>query len=188
MSLARNRPRNVHEYYPGMAPQQFWNIPMRENFMTLENCGEHLNEPFYSSWIAVDQERIDAFGAAIGDNDPHHMDPKWAAEHSPWGRTIAFGWLTTALTTSMLYEVFRYRMDGDPVSYGYPASLGFDRMRLIAPVLVDSRIRGKITLTNMQIESEYRTRFTFNKVVQIEGQDKPALVADYLLLWLKDAG
>ncbi|NIB38265.1 hypothetical protein HBA55_01640 [Pseudomaricurvus alkylphenolicus] len=159
---------------------------MTEHFMTLENCHQHVGETFYSSWTTITQERINAFGEAINDPDPHHINPQWASVHSPWGKTIAFGWLTTSLTTSMLYEVFRYQLDGDPVSYGYPASYGFNRMRLIAPVLVDSRIRGKITLKNIESKGDNKTLYTFEKVVEIEGQEKPALVAEYLIMWLKD--
>ena len=122
------------------------------------------------------------------DPDPHHIDPEWAAEHSPWGKTIAFGYLTASLTTPMLYDVFRYQMDGDPITYGYPASYGFNRMRLMAPVLVDSRIRGKLTLKDIGDRGEGKTVYTFDIEVQIEGQDKPAMVAEYLLMWLKDSG
>ena len=161
---------------------------MTTEYLTLDNCHQHVGQPFYSKWIEVTQERINAFGKAIDDPDPHHIDPEWAAEHSPWGKTIAFGYLTTSLTTPMLYDVFRYQMDGDPVTYGYPASYGFNRMRLIAPVLVDSRIRGKLTLKGIDEKGEGKTVYTFDIEVQIEGQDKPAMVAEYLLMWLKESG
>ena len=161
---------------------------MTTEYMTLDNCHEHVGRPFHSKWIEVTQERINAFGIAIDDPDPHHIDPEWAAEHSPWGKTIAFGYLTASLTTPMLYDVFRYQMDGDPITYGYPASYGFNRMRLMAPVLADSRIRGKFTLKDICDRGEGKTVYTFDIEVQIEGQDKPAMVAEYLLMWLKESG
>ena len=160
---------------------------MTEHFMTLENCRQHIGERFVSSWLQENQDRITAFGEAIDDPAPHHMDPAFAAEHSPWGKTIAFGWLTTSLTTPMVYEVFRYRMDGDPVTYGYPASYGLNRLRFIAPVLEGKRIRGLIELSDVDDKGPGRTVYTFQIEVEIEGESKPALVAEYLLMWLKDS-
>lgn len=155
-------------------------------FMTLENCREHLGETFVSKWFEVTQARINDFGAAIDDPDPHHIDPHWAAQHSPWGKTIAFGWLTTSLTTPMLYDVFRYDLaPKNPREYGYPASLGFNRMRLVSPVLVDSRIRGHIALSDIEERGGGKTVYFFDIEVEIENQKKPALVAEYLLMWLK---
>ena len=154
--------------------------------MTLENCRDYIGEVFHSSWIPVTQERINAFGAATDDPDPHHIDPAWAAAHGPWGKTIAFGWQTAALTTPMLYEVFRYDLDGDPVTYGYPAFYGLNRLRFIAPVRCDSRIRGRVVLSRIDDRGGDRTLYTFEVTVEIEGEERPALVGETLLMWLKD--
>ena len=152
------------------------------HYMTIENCRDHVGEVFHSSWMPITQERIDAFGAATDDPDPHHIDPEWAAAHGPWGKTIAFGWQTAALTTPMLYEVFRYALDGDPVSYGYPAFYGLNRLRFIAPVLCGARIRGRI-----EDKGPRRTLHTFEITVEIEGGERPALVGEVLMMWLEDS-
>lgn len=156
-------------------------------YLTLENCAEHIGEIFHSSWLKITQDRIRAFGETIGDPDPHHMDPEWAAAHSPWGRTISFGWLTASLTTPMLYEVFRFRLDGDPKSYGYPANYGIDRLRYVAPVPEGSRIRGAISLNRIEERGNGRTLHIFDVTVEIEGNDRPALVAELLMMWLKES-
>lgn len=159
---------------------------MTAEYMTLENCAEHLGETFCSSWMEITQDRITAFGETIEDPDPHHMDPEWAAAHSPWGRTISFGWMTGSLTTPMLYEVFRYRLDGDPRTYGYPANYGINRLRYIEPVPEGSRIRGRISLKRIEDRGNGRTLYTFDILVEIEGNDRPALVAEVLVMWLRD--
>jgi len=155
-------------------------------YMTLETAPDYIGVELISNWIEITQERINLFGQAIDDHDPHHIDPDFAKEHSPHGKTIAFGWLTTSLTTPMLYDVFRYRMDGDPVTYGYPLSYGFNRMRLLNPVPVDSRIRGRIVLSDITPKEPGKTLYTFDMVVEIENVEKPALAAQYLFMWLRD--
>lgn len=160
---------------------------MTAKYMTLENCAEHVGETFRSSWMEITQDRITAFGEAIEDPDPHHMNPDWAAIHSPWGRAISFGWMTASLTTPMLYEVFRYRLDGDPKIDGYPANYGMNRLRYIEPVPEGSRIRGLISLKRIEERPNRRTLYVFDITVEIEGNDRPALVAEFLLMWLKDA-
>ena len=159
---------------------------MATRYMTLENCAEHVGEVFRSSWMEITQDRIRAFGETIEDPDPHHMDPDWAAAHSPWGRTISFGWMTASLTTPMLYEVFRYKLDGDPKTDGYPANYGINRLRHVEPVPEGSRIRGLISLKRIDERAGGRTLYVFDITVEIDGNERPALVAEFLLMWLKD--
>ena len=71
---------------------------MSEQDFTPQSAHEVVGQTFVSDWLLVDQERINAFGAVTEDPDPHHIDPTFAAEHSPWGKTIAFGFLTMSLS------------------------------------------------------------------------------------------
>ncbi len=115
--------------------------------------------------------------------DPHHVDPEYAAEHSPWGRTISFGFLTMSLMTPMLYQIYRYPMDGG-IGDGYPASYGFEGVRLVAPVLSGSRIRGHFTVKDVRDRKPGQRQVTLGCRVEIEGEERPALVGDWLSIWL----
>lgn len=139
----------------------------------------HLGKPIgTSNWIEVPQRRITDFGLVTEDPDPVHIDPAWAATHSPFhGKTFAFGFLTVALLTRMLNDVVA--RPADEVS---TLNYGFDRLRLISPVLVGSRVRGHFVLASLSLRTPSQYRAVYNVSVEIEGQAKPALVADWLSL------
>lgn len=130
-----------------------------------------------SRWIAVDQRRITSFGLNTEDPDRMHIDPAWAAQHSPYGKTIAFGFLTVSLLTSMLNEVVE--RPADEVS---TLNYGFDRLRLLSPVMVDGRVRGRIVLKDLALRTPTQFRSIYGVTVDIEGAQKPALVADWLVV------
>lgn len=136
----------------------------------------HLGQTIGTSrWIDVPQQRITDFGHITEDPDPMHIDPAWAAAHSPYGQTIAFGFLTVALLTRMANDVIR--RPADEVS---TLNYGFDRLRLLSPVMVGSRIRGHFVLKELALRSPTQFRANYAVSVEVEGQDKPALVADWL--------
>lgn len=138
----------------------------------------HLGREIGSSrWINVPQQRITDFGVVTEDPDRMHIDPDWAAAHSPWGKTFAFGFLTVSLLTRMVNDVVT--RPTDEVS---TLNYGFDRMRLLAPVLVDSRIRGHFVLKSHQLRTPTQFRTVYGVTVEIEGGTKPALVADWLAM------
>ena len=153
------------------------------HYLTPDTAHEALGRTFVSDWIKVGQERITTFGRVTEDLDPHHVDPVYAAEHSPWGGTISFGFLTLSLMTPMLYQVYRYRMDGGRED-GYPASYGFDKVRFVAPVPSGSRIRGHFTVKDVAERKPGQLKITFGCRVEIEGEERPALVGEWLSLWL----
>lgn len=128
-----------------------------------------------SRWIDVTQQRITDFGHVTEDPDRMHIDPAFAAEHSPWGKTFAFGFLTVSLLTRMINDVVA--RPSDEVS---TLNYGFDRLRLLSPVLVDCRIRGRIVLKDLCLRSARQFRAVYSVTVEIEGQERPALVADWL--------
>jgi acyl dehydratase len=135
-----------------------------------------VGQPFGTScWIEVPQRRITEFGYITEDPDPMHIDPDWAAAHSPYGETIAFGFLTVALLTRMINDVLaRPRDEVSTLNYG------FDRLRLLSPVRVGRRIRGHFVLKSLELRSPTQYRAVFTVTVEIEGESKPALVADWL--------
>ena len=162
---------------------------MDENFFTPSNYEQALGKTFYSSWILIDQKRISDFGRVTDDPDPHHVDPAWTEQNSPWGKkTISFGWLTVSMLTPMLYEVVRYPLDGDAEQDGYPVSYGFNRLRFVEPVMVDSSIRGRFKLVDATERKPGRVQLSFDITVEIEGVSRPALIAEYLFLWVKGKG
>ena len=162
---------------------------MNDNFFTPSNYQQAIGNTFYSSWLVINQQRITDFGNVTNDPDPHHIAPEWTAKNSPWGdKTISFGWLTASMLSSMLYEVMRFPLDGDAEKDGYPVNYGFNRMRFVEPVVVDSRIRTRFLLKDVTETKPGRLQFIFDITMEIEGVERPALVGEYLCLWIKGSG
>lgn len=135
-----------------------------------------IGQPFGTSrWIDVPQQRITEFGHLTEDPDPMHIDPAWAAANSPFGEPIAFGFLTVSLMTRMINDVLA--RPSDEVS---TLNYGFDRLRLLSPVRAGRRIRGHFVLKSLELRSPTQFRAVFAVTVEIEGEAKPALVADWL--------
>ena len=133
-----------------------------------------------SDWLLVSQEMFTDFGNATGDPDPMHMDPEWAASTGPFATTIAFGFLTISLLTYFLREVISGAADGA----GYPEAHhnhGFDRVRLVEPVPVGSRLRGHFIVREIS-EAAGRRLACLNCKIEIEGNVRPALVAEWLIM------
>ena len=159
---------------------------MNDMFFTPNNYKQAIGKTFYSNWVVIDQQRITDFGHVTDDPDPHHIDPEWTERNSPWGdKTIAFGWQTASMLSSMLYQVMHYPLDGDAEKDGYPVNYGFNRMRFVEPVVVGSSIRGRFLLKDVTETKPGRLQFTFDLAIEIEGVDRPALVGEYLCLWIK---
>jgi acyl dehydratase len=136
-----------------------------------------------SDWVTVTQEMIMKFGDATLDHDPMHIDPAWASA-GPFGTTISFGFLTMSLLTHMLHQT----LGSDSSSYdprqGYYLNYGFDRMRLVTPVPVGSRIRARFVLAGLRPDSRNRSIARFDVEVEIEGLDRPAMIAQWLTVWV----
>jgi acyl dehydratase len=130
-------------------------------------------------WLGIDQQRIDAFAAATGDLQWIHTDPERAAAESPYGTTVAHGNLTLSLlpylTESNAPESFQRTYPGMRLRLNY----GLNRVRFPAPVLTGSRIRAHTLLTKVEKIGE-AVQFTYQITVEIEGNEKPACVAEFL--------
>jgi acyl dehydratase len=136
-----------------------------------------------SPWLLVSQAMIDRFADATLDPDPMHIDPVWAKANSPFGGTIAFGFMTMSLLTHLLHKALGTDPNDD-ASLGYYLNYGFDRLRLVSPVPVGARIRGVFAVRQRVQDERGRWVTTFDATIEIEGADRPALVAQWLAIWV----
>ena len=127
-----------------------------------------------SKWFDVTQARIDAFADCTEDHQFIHVDPE-AAKATPFGGTIAHGFLTLSLASAMSYDAVA-PLDGVVMGVNY----GFDKLRFLAPVLAGSRIRGRLKLLSAEDKGGGRWLLKHELNVEIEGGDKPALIAEWL--------
>jgi acyl dehydratase len=132
-----------------------------------------------SDWITIDQRRIDDFAACTGDHQWIHVDIVRAHRESPFGTTIAHGYLTLSLLPVMQRQIGALP-DGVVAALNY----GTDRVRFITPVKSGARIRDRVTLVGAEAKGVGRILATTRHLVEIEGEEKPALVADTLALLL----
>jgi acyl dehydratase len=127
-----------------------------------------------SPWIMVDQPAIDTFAEVTGDRQFIHVDPEAAAQ-TPFGGTIAHGFLTLSLLSQMASHVMlvpdRARM---VVNYG------FEKVRFIAPVRAGKRVRGHFTLSSIDEKKPGQWQFVHAVSMEIEGEERPALQADWI--------
>ncbi|HET9459854.1 MAG TPA: MaoC family dehydratase [Sphingomicrobium sp.] len=129
-----------------------------------------------SNWFAIDQERIAAFAEATEDRQFIHLDPDAAAQ-TPFGGTIAHGFLTLSLLSRMAAEVVLV-----PPSTRMVVNYGLDRVRFMAPVRSGKRVRGRFVLEGVENKPGGQLLLRHLVTVEIEGEDKPALSAQWLVL------
>ncbi len=122
------------------------------------------------------QDDIDLFARVTRDNDPMHVDPVWSVEKGPFPTTVAFGFLTLSLITYMSHEAGLWT---DPDAYAL--NYGFDRVRFINPVKVGSNIRASSVLSAVELKDPAAVHLTRTMTVEIDGESKPALVADWVV-------
>jgi acyl dehydratase len=128
-----------------------------------------------SSWHLLDQPRINAFADVIEDHQFIHIDPERAKRETPFGSAVAHGFLTMSLLSIMSYEVMPV-IEGTTMGVNY----GFDKLRFISPVKAGSRVRGRFVLAEAKLRKDKELQSRTNVTVEIEGEDKPALAADWL--------
>jgi acyl dehydratase len=124
-----------------------------------------------SEWMTVDQAMIDKFADATGDHQWIHVDVERARREMPGGKTIAHGYLTLALVPRMAQTLTRVKKRSRGVNYGS------NKVRFITPVPAGARIRLRQRIANVE-EIQGGVRVTSEMTVEIEGQSKPALVAE----------
>ena len=127
-----------------------------------------------SPWIEVDQKAIDTFADVTGDHQFIHVDQAAAAQ-TPFGGTIAHGFLTLSLLSQMAAHVMLV-----PDTTRMAVNYGFEKVRFIAPVRSGKRVRGHFTLASAEEKRPGQWQFVHHVTVEIEGEDKPALTADWI--------
>jgi acyl dehydratase len=130
-----------------------------------------------SQWVALDQDRIDAFAACTGDRQWIHVDVKRATRESPFGGPIAHGYLTLSLVAAMIME-----LGVIPPDAATGLNYGLDKVRFIAPVKAGARVRTRAKLRAAEPQGDSRTLLRLDCTLEIEGEAKPALIAELLCL------
>jgi acyl dehydratase len=128
-----------------------------------------------SSWHLIDQPRIDTYADVTEDHQFIHVDPERAKKETVFGTTIAHGFLTMSMMSVMSYEVMP-AIAGTTMGVNY----GFDKLRFISPVRAGKRVRGRFVLAEAKLRKPNELQTRTNVTVEIEGEDKPALVAEWL--------
>ena len=128
-----------------------------------------------SEWVTVTQEMIDMFAECTHDHQWIHVDPARAAAETPFGGTIAHGFLTLSLGSKFVYEVVG-ALPGQVMGINY----GFEKLRFLSPVRAGAKVRGRFTLKDMKKRKATELLRALDFTVEIEGQETPALVAEWL--------
>lgn len=131
-----------------------------------------------SGWIEMDQARIDLFAEATEDRQWIHIDRVRAEAESPYGTTIAHGYLTLSMLPRIAAEAFNLKPRTTGINYG------LDKVRFIAPVPVGSRIRGRVALDGVERRKPDTIRVRLTVTIEVEGGDKPACIAEAILMWI----
>ena len=141
-------------------------------FETLQDVAQCVGqEVAVSDWVTVTQEHIDLFAQATGDHQWIHVDPERASE-GPFGTTIAHGFLTLSLLPKFMESSLVVRQNRMSINYG------LNRVRFMAPVPVNSRLRARLTLLRCEPIDQAGFQQTWQVQVEREGNDKPVCVAE----------
>jgi acyl dehydratase len=127
-----------------------------------------------SSWLTIDQQRIDEFADATEDRQFIHIEPETAAQ-TPFGGTIAHGFLSLSMLSRMAAEAMLV-----PDNIKMAVNYGLDRVRFIKPVRSGKRIRGRFRLDSVDEKAPGQLLLRHTVTVEIEGEEKPALTAEWL--------
>lgn len=127
-----------------------------------------------SSWVTITQDRIDAFAAGTGDYQWIHCEPDRCRKQSPYGTTVAHGFLTLSLCNYLVQDIFE--IEGAQMILNY----GVNRVRFPAPVRVGSRVRMSCELAALK-ETRGSVQATFKQSFEVEGETKPACVAETIV-------
>ena len=127
-----------------------------------------------SQWIAVDQDRINAFADTTGDHQWIHVDVERARSESPYGTTIAHGFLTLSLIPALSKD--NYRVDNAKMGINY----GLNKVRFLAPVPAGSLVRLRSDLVDAKKVNDSTIDLTVRQTVELDGSERPAAVAEVI--------
>lgn len=148
-------------------------IPLEE---LANHKGEVLGE---SPWTNISQDMIQAFADATGDHQWIHVDVERARKEAPWGAPVAHGFLTLSLIPQLNQKAMTVRGPAATINYG------MNKVRLPSAVKSGSDIRSIVELVDVQDVDEKRVLATYKTVIEIKGEDKPAVVAENLAMYVK---
>ena len=143
-------------------------------------AGKHLG---YTEWEEMTQTRVNQFADATGDHQWIHVDVERARRESPYGGTIAHGYLTLSLAASLCIEAGAIPSDASAA-----LNYGLDKVRFMAPVRAGARVRNRVVLASCERKATDRVLIRLQNTIEIEGEDKPALVAESLALLMDARG
>jgi len=130
-----------------------------------------------SDWLTVDQDRIDQFAACTGDRQWIHVDVERSNRESPFGAPIAHGYLSLSLVAAMIME-----LGVVPPDAATALNYGLDKVRFITPVKAGARVRLRASLASAELQTGGRMILRLNSTLEIEGETKPALIAEVLCM------
>ncbi len=130
-----------------------------------------------SRWYTLDQARIDAFAECTEDRQWIHVDLERAGRESPFGGTVAHGFLTLSMIPATSYDLLAARVQASQV-----VNYGLDRVRFVAPVRAGQRVRNRIRVLGVEERGPGRHLLTTENTIEVEGEQKPALVAVLLAM------
>ena len=143
-------------------------------FEDRDDVRSHLgNEVCVTDWVTVAQERIDQFAQATGDFQWIHVDVERSAKSSPYGSTIAHGFLTLSLLGKFYEDYLSYALPFCDMGINY----GLNKVRFTNPVRVDSKVRGRFVLAKVE-DVDGGLQLTFSVTIEIDGLEKPACIAE----------
>jgi acyl dehydratase len=153
---------------------------MVANKMPVGDLAKHIGEEIgVSSWILLDQNRINEFAHCTGDHQWIHLDAERAAREGPFGGTIAHGFLTLSLIAPSSFEVLLALLTPKSV-----VNYGLDKVRFIAPVRSGKRVRNRIRIASVEDKGGGRYLVTTDNTIEIEGESRPALTASALAMFM----
>jgi acyl dehydratase len=154
---------------------------IRDRLIALEDYRKLLNgSVLTSNWLTVDQSMIDTFADATRDHQFIHVDPVRAAAETPFGGTIAHGFLTLSLLSTLAFDVMP-GVRGTRMGVNY----GFEKVRFLSPVKSGARVRGKFRLIGLT-ERAVSVQSAWDSAIEVEGTVKPALEAHWITVAMVD--
>jgi acyl dehydratase len=156
----------------------------RMNNLTLSQLGEHVGRELgVSEWVAVEQSRIEAFAACTGDHQWIHVDIERAKRESPFRGPVAHGYLMLAMIAPLSMEVGIIPKDA-----AAGLNYGIDKVRFLTPVPAGARVRLRVSLIGIEPKEGGQTLMKTRNTLELEGSEKPALIAETLALLIPEKG
>ena len=152
--------------------------------LTISQLGERVGQELgVSDWVTIDQSRINKFAACTGDHQWIHVDVERAERESPYGGAVAHGYLTLAMIAPLSMQIGVIPKD---VAAGL--NYGVDKARFLAPVPAGARVRLRVVLTGVEPKDGGRAIMKTRNTLEVEGSDKPAVVAETLAFLIPAKG